>query len=67
MVAIPTDSEATEKYQEKIKLLAKKLRESLNRSESLEDAILKYVAEADRSGTMNPSNLKILREAVTRK
>ena len=60
-------TEATEKYQEKIELLARELRKSMNRAEKLEDAILKYVSEANRSGTMNPKNLKILREAVTRK
>lgn len=60
-------TKATEKYQEKIELLARELRKSMNRAEKLEDAILKYVSEADRTGTMNPKNLKILREAVTRK
>lgn len=67
VVSEGTPTEDTEKYQEKIKLLAKKLREQLNRTALLEDAILKYVSEADRSGTMNPSNLKILRDVVTRK
>lgn len=67
MVVSEGTPEGTEKYQEKIKLLAKKLRESLNRSEKLEDAILKYVSEADRTGTVNPKNLKILRDVVTRK
>lgn len=59
--------EGTEKYQEKIELLAKQLRKSMNRAIALEDAILQYVSEADRTGTMNPKNLKILREAVHRK
>lgn len=59
--------ESTEKYQEKIELLARELRKALNRAEKLEDAILAYTSEADRTGTMNPKNLKILREAVTRK
>jgi hypothetical protein len=57
---------STEKYQEKIELLARELRKSINRAEKLEDAILKYVSEADRTGTMNPKNLKILRDVVTR-
>lgn len=57
-------TEATEKYHVKIELLAKELRKSMNRAEKLEEAILLYLDKADRYGTMTPSNLRILREAV---
>lgn len=74
MVKVPEGiTKDTEKYQdlrhavEKIELLARELRKSMNRAEKLEDAILKYVSEADRAGTMNPKNLKILHEAVIRR
>lgn len=59
-------TEGTEKYQAKIELLSRELRKALNRAEKLEDAILLYVAEADRTGTMNPKNLNILRDTITR-
>lgn len=55
---------STTKYQEQIKLLAKNLKAANARTARLEDAIIEYVGKADRSGTMNPANLRILREAV---
>lgn len=57
----------TEKYQRQVELLAKELRKALKRAESLEDTVLRYLSEADRSGTVTPQNLRILRDAVTRK
>lgn len=56
----------SEKYQQQVELLAKELRKNLKRAEALEDAILSYLSEAQRTGTMNPKNLTILRDAVTR-
>ena len=56
----------TEKYQRQVELLAKELRRSIKRAEALEDAILAYLSEAQRTGTMNPKNLTILRDSVTR-
>lgn len=72
VVVTEESSESTKEYSEAAKLreqnatLAKQLRLQIARTERLEDAIVKYVADADRLGTMNPKNLKTLRDVVTK-
>jgi hypothetical protein len=72
VVVTKESSEGTTEYSEAAKLreqnamLAKLLKTQIGRTEKLEDAIVKYVADADRLGTMNPKNLKTLRDVVTR-
>lgn len=66
MVVVTEEYSENEKLKEHLRLASKKLRESVTRTHKLEDAILAYLNQADKTGTMNPKNLRILREAVTR-